>query len=111
MMKMKKISDQALAKQIPHLYQSFQLREYANLDGLEEGICDLFEENDSIIEKEIVPDGIRDSEHGEQLQNWIHANLDSPIILVEGHCLFIFENWWRSGLRPTIIHFLNRLNF
>ena len=33
-MKMKKSSDQALATPIPHLYQSFVVREYANLDDL-----------------------------------------------------------------------------
>ena len=79
-MKMKKSSDQALVKRIPHLYQSFPVREYAHLDGLEEGICDLFEENDAIIEKEVELAGIRDAEPGEQLQNWIHANLDYPIV-------------------------------
>ena len=33
-MKMKKSRDQALAMPIPHLYQSFVVREYANLDDL-----------------------------------------------------------------------------
>ena len=51
-MKMKN-SDQALAKPIPHLYQSFPVREYADHDDLVEGIFGLFEEIDVVIEDEI----------------------------------------------------------
>lgn len=40
-MKMKKNNDQALDKTIPHLYQSFPVREYAEHDDLGEGICGL----------------------------------------------------------------------
>ncbi|KAK4716733.1 hypothetical protein R3W88_015071 [Solanum pinnatisectum] len=42
----KKNVDQALSRPIPHLYQSFPVREYVNDDGLGEGIWDLFEEID-----------------------------------------------------------------
>ena len=45
---------------------------------LEEGICDLFEENDAIIEKEVERDGIRDAERGEQPQNWIFTPILIP---------------------------------
>ena len=41
-MKIKKRNDQALAKPVPHLYQSFQVWEYAKHEDLVEGICDLF---------------------------------------------------------------------
>ena len=39
--KTKKMNDQALDKLIPHLYQSFPVREYAEHEELGEGICDL----------------------------------------------------------------------
>ena len=38
-MKAKKCNDQALAKAILHLHQSFLVREYAEHDDLREGIC------------------------------------------------------------------------
>ncbi|XP_015057657.1 uncharacterized protein LOC107003924 [Solanum pennellii] len=46
-MKMKN-SDQALVKPIPHLYQSFPVREYVDHDDLVEGISGLFEEIDEV---------------------------------------------------------------
>ena len=45
-MKVKKKNDQALVKPIPHLYQSFLIRDYAEHEDLREGICDFFEEID-----------------------------------------------------------------
>ena len=74
---MKRNSDQALAKPIPYLYQSFLVREYANRDSLGEGICDLFEENDVVIDDEIQLAGTRDVELGEQLQN----RTSTPILI------------------------------
>ena len=66
-MKMKKKNDQALAKHIPYLYQSFLIREYAKHEDLREGICDLFEEIDVVVEEEVDLAGIRDVEPGEVL--------------------------------------------
>uniref|UniRef100_M1BHJ0 Uncharacterized protein n=1 Tax=Solanum tuberosum TaxID=4113 RepID=M1BHJ0_SOLTU len=64
-----KCVDQALARPIPHLYQSFPVREYVNDDGLGEGIWGLFEKIDAVIEEEARTTGIRDAEPEEQLQN------------------------------------------
>ena len=69
-MKTTKKNDQALAKLIPHVYQSFPVREYAEHEDLGEGICDLFEEIDVVVEKEVELAGIRDAEPGEMLRNW-----------------------------------------
>ena len=49
--KTKKKKDQALAKPIPHVYQSFPVCEYAEQEDLGEGICVLFEEIDVIINR------------------------------------------------------------
>ena len=68
-MKMKKKNDQALAMLIPYLYQSFPIREYTEHEDLREGICDLFEEIDVVVEEKVELDGIRDAEPGEVLQN------------------------------------------
>ncbi|KAK4726780.1 hypothetical protein R3W88_031697 [Solanum pinnatisectum] len=67
--------DQALARPIPHLYQSFPVREYVNDDGLEEGICGLFEEIDAVVEEEAGTSSIRDAKPAEQLQNWTSTPL------------------------------------
>ena len=67
--------DQALARPIPHLYQSFPVRENVNDGGLREGICGLFEEIDAVIEEEAGTSGIRDAEPEEQLQNWTSTPL------------------------------------
>ncbi|XP_049346831.1 uncharacterized protein LOC125811394 [Solanum verrucosum] len=67
--------DQALTRPIPHLYQSFPVREYVNDDGLGEGICGLFEEIDAVIEEEAGTSGIRDAEPEKQLQNWTSTPL------------------------------------
>ncbi|KAK4724717.1 hypothetical protein R3W88_027496 [Solanum pinnatisectum] len=67
--------NQALARPIPHLYQSFPIREYVKDDGLGEGIWGLFEEIDAVIEEEAGISGIRDAEPEEQLQNWISTPL------------------------------------
>ncbi|XP_069145404.1 uncharacterized protein [Solanum lycopersicum] len=76
--KMKRNSDQALDKTIPHLYQSFPLREYVDFDGLGEGICDIFKEIDVVIEDEVELASIRDAEPGEQLNiNFKLANVMS----------------------------------
>ena len=50
-MKTKKKNDQALDKPIQHLYQSFPVQEYVEHEDLGEGICNLFEEIDAIIEE------------------------------------------------------------
>ena len=76
-MKTKKKKDQELAKPIPHLYQSFPVREHAEHEDLEEGICDLFEEIDPIIEEEVELAGICDSEPGDMLHNWT----STPILI------------------------------
>ena len=77
-MKTKKKNDQALAKPIPHLYQSFPVREYAEHEDLGEGICDLFEEIDAIVEKEVELTGIRDAESGDVLRNWTSRTILIP---------------------------------
>ena len=69
-MKMKKKNGQALAKPIPYLCQSFPIRQYTEHEDLREGICDLFEEIDVVVEKEVELAGIRDAEPGEMLRNW-----------------------------------------
>ncbi|XP_069150709.1 uncharacterized protein [Solanum lycopersicum] len=61
-MKVKKKNDRALTKQIPHLYQYFPIWEYAEHEDLREGICDLFEEIDAVIEEEVKLAGICDAE-------------------------------------------------
>ena len=61
-MKMKNKNDQALAKPIPHLYQSFSIREYVECEDLREWICDLFEEIDVVVKEEVELGGIRDAE-------------------------------------------------
>jgi len=67
--------DQALARPIPHLYQSFPVRENVNDGGLGEGIWGLFEEIDAVIEEEAGTSGIRDAEPEERLQNWTSTPL------------------------------------
>ena len=59
--------DQALARPIPHLYQSFPVRENVNDGGLGEGIWGLFEEIDAVILEEAGTSGIRDAEPDERL--------------------------------------------
>ena len=68
-MKVKKKNDQALTKPIPHLYQSFPIRMYAEHEDLRERICDLFEDIDVVVEEEVEIAGIRDAELGEVLRN------------------------------------------
>ena len=77
-MKMKKKMDQELAKLISHLYQSFPIREYAEPEDFGEGICDLFEEIDAIVEKEVELTGIRDAESGDVLRNWTSRTILIP---------------------------------
>ena len=67
--KMKRKKDQELTKLIPHLYQSFPVREHAEPEDCGKGICDLFKEINAIVEEEVEPAGIRDVEPGEMLQN------------------------------------------
>ncbi|XP_015060443.1 uncharacterized protein LOC107006392 [Solanum pennellii] len=76
-MKVKKKTDQALTKPIPHLYQSFPIREYAEHEDLREGICDLFEEIDVVVEEEVELAVIRDAHPGEVLRNWT----STPILI------------------------------
>ena len=66
-MKTTKKNDQALSKTIPHLYQSIPVRECAEHEDLGEGICDLFEEIDVVIEEVVELAGIRDVEPREML--------------------------------------------
>ena len=73
--KTKKKRDQELAKPIPHLYQSFPIREYAEPEDCGKGIRDLFKEINAIIEEEVEPAGIRDAEPGEMLQNWTSTSI------------------------------------
>lgn len=61
--------DQALARPISHLYQSFLFRDYADDDGLGEEVWGLFKEIDAVIEDEVEISGIRDAEPREKLQN------------------------------------------
>ena len=68
--KTKKKKDQELAKPIPHLYQSFPIREYAEPEDCGKGIRDLFKEINAIIEEEVEPAVIHNAEPGEMLQNW-----------------------------------------
>ena len=76
-MKLKRKRDQGLTKPIPHLYQSFPVRERAEPEDDGEGICDLFQEINAIIEEEAEPAGIRDAEPGEILLNWT----STPILM------------------------------
>ena len=55
----------SIAKLIPHLYQSFLVREYTDRDDLGEGICDPFEVIDVVIKEEIELASILDAEIGE----------------------------------------------
>ncbi|XP_069143469.1 uncharacterized protein [Solanum lycopersicum] len=68
--KMKREKDQGLTKPIPHLYQSFPVREHAVPEDDGEGIGDFFKEINAIIDEEVNPAGIHDVEPGEMLQNW-----------------------------------------
>ena len=67
--------DRVLAKPIPHLYASFPVRECANDDGLGEGVWELFEEVDAVVEEEAGTSGIRDAEPEEQIANWTSTPL------------------------------------
>ena len=64
------MNDQALSKPIPHLYQSFQVREFAEHEYLAEGTCSLFKEIDVVTEEVVEMAGIRDAETRKMLQNW-----------------------------------------
>ena len=68
-MKIKRKNDQGLTKMIPHLYQSFPVREHTEPEDDGEGICDLFKDINAVIEEEVNPASIRDAEPGEMLQN------------------------------------------
>ena len=68
--KMKNKRDKELAKPTPHQYQSFPIRQYAEPEDFGEGICDLFEEINVVVEDEVELAGIRDAIPGEVLQNW-----------------------------------------
>ena len=76
--KMKRKKDQELTKLIPHLYQSFPVREYAEPEDCGKGVCDLFKEINAIIEWEVEPASIRDAEPGEMLQNWTSTPILMP---------------------------------
>ena len=61
-MKRKKKNEQELSNPIPHLYQSFPIREYAEPEDFREWISDRFEEIDFLVEEEVELAGIRDDE-------------------------------------------------
>ena len=77
-MKTKKNNDQALAKPIPHLYQSFPVWEYAKHEDLREGTSGLLEDIDDVIEEKVELTGIRDAEPREMLQNWTSTSILVP---------------------------------
>ncbi|XP_069143297.1 uncharacterized protein [Solanum lycopersicum] len=81
-MKIKRRRDQELTKPIPHLYHSFPVREHAEPEDEGEGICDLFNEINAVIEEEAEPAGIRDAEPGDMLQNWT----STPILMPRTLC-------------------------
>lgn len=56
-----KSGEQALARLIHYLYQSFHVWEKADYNGLGEGIWDLFNEIDTVIEDEVETSGILDA--------------------------------------------------
>lgn len=64
---MNKNVDWEFSEPIPHLYQSFLVLEYIDDDGLREGICDHFEEVDSILYEVTKILGIPDAELEEQV--------------------------------------------
>ena len=76
-MKMKKKMDQELAKLISHLYQSFPIREYAEHEDLREGIWELFEEIDVVVEEVVELAGVHDAEPEQVLRNWT----STPILI------------------------------
>ena len=76
-MKMKKKNGQALAKPIPHLCQSFPIREYAEHEDLREGIWELFEEIDVVVEEVVELAGVHDAEPEQVLRNWT----STPILI------------------------------
>ncbi|KAH0692342.1 hypothetical protein KY285_019439 [Solanum tuberosum] len=71
----KKGIDHVPPKSLPHLRQSFLVEEYANDDGLGEGIRNLCEEGDVAPKKMIETPGIRDAEPMEQVLNWTSTPL------------------------------------
>ena len=56
------MKDEAWSKPIPHMYQSFPVREYAKQEDLGEEICGLFEQIDAIINEEVELTGFRDAD-------------------------------------------------
>jgi len=59
--------DQALAKLIPHLYQSSSIQEYVDTDDIGERICGLFEQIIVVIEDKVELTGFHDAEPREML--------------------------------------------
>ena len=76
-MKMKKNSDKAFVKPIPHWYQWIPVREYADRDSLRDEICNLFEKINVVKEEEVQLAGICDVELGKMLQN----RTSTPILI------------------------------
>jgi len=70
--------DQALARPIPHLYQSFPVRDYVKDGDLGEGIWNLFKEFDAIFEEETGTSGICDADPVKQVQKWTSTPLLIP---------------------------------
>ena len=79
--KVKKKNNQVLTKPIPHLYQSFPIREYAEHEDIREGICDIFKEINVAVEEKVDLSGIPDAEPREELQNWT----STPILIPRTH--------------------------
>lgn len=63
---------------IPHLYQSFQVLEHADDDGIGEGVWGLYEEIEAVMEDEAETSSIHFVEPGEQLWNWTSMPLLIP---------------------------------
>ncbi|XP_069154644.1 uncharacterized protein [Solanum lycopersicum] len=55
-------------------------RQYAEHEDLREGICDLFEEIDAIVEKEVELTGIRDAESGDVLRVGDMQGLSTDVV-------------------------------
>ncbi|XP_055824288.1 uncharacterized protein LOC129892753 [Solanum dulcamara] len=89
---------QVLSRPIPHLYLSFPVRDHVNDGDLREGIWNLFEEVDIILEEETGTSGIRDAKLEEQLSNWTSALLLAP----HSSC--------KNNLKPANIMSCHKLN-
>ena len=74
----KKMVDWELAKLAPLLYQSFPVQEYDNDVGLRQGIGNLYEESNALLEVMIETSGILDAKPEERVHNWTSTKLLVP---------------------------------